>query len=495
MGQLNRSLYGTRDAAMNWAKAYTQLLVENGFTVGRANPCNFYHAEREISLTVHGDDFTSTARERDLKWLERLFASKFEAKTEYLGPAARHSKRVRILNRVIAWNEDGITYEADQRHAEIVVRELGLEGAKAVSTPGSRDDASKMSSINVDSVYGDCGFEKDSEDLLTGFEATKFRAITARLNYLAQDRPDIQYAVKEVARRMANPRRGDWLALKRVGRYLVGAPRAVQGFWWQDMPKELSTYVDSDWAGCRSTCRSTSGGAVKLGGHTLKTWSTTQATIALSSAEAELYALTKGAAMTLGIAAMCADLGLDLGATVFSDASATLSIVQRQGLGKLRHVNVQYLWTQERIRGGDFAVGKVWGKENAADLMTKHLPANELHGHLERLGFKVDATRSEIAPQLNAFGPGDEMEDQWKQDDNGLIIMNHFKARRDLFTPLRVAGSPPVKSLTAVTITRGVFDDGREFCRRDNWTTRSTAHLRLARPWTGTTTFVMKASE
>ena len=342
VGRLNLSLYGTRDAAMNWAKTYTKVLNDIGFVTGKASPCNFFHPERKISMTVHGDDFTSTARERDLKWLERQLSAKFEVKNEYLGPDTRHKQSIRVLNRVITWTAEGLTYEADQRHAEIIVQELGLGSSKAVTTPGSRDDAAKMSPLQQQ--------EEVNSDYLAGKEATKFRALTARMNYLAQDRPDLQYAVKEVARRMASPRQGDWTALKRVGRYLVGAPRVVQTFAWQSMPNELDAFVDSDWAGCKSTCRSTSGGAVRLGWHTLKTWSTTQATVAMSSAEAELYSLTKGAAVALGMLSLCRDLGMGLKAAVHSDASATLSIVQRQGLGKLRHVNVQYLWVQENVR-------------------------------------------------------------------------------------------------------------------------------------------------
>ena len=397
------------------------------------------------------------------------------------------------MNRVISWTEEGITYEADQRHAEIVLRELGLEAAKAVTTPGSRDDADKMSDIKVEGNKLQDYNDAEDNELLKGTEATKFRVLAARLNYLAQDRPDVQFAVKEVARRMATPRNGDWLALKRIGRFLAGAPRAVQHFWWQCLPTELSTYVDSDWAGCKSTCRSTSGGAAMLGSHTLKSWSTTQATVAMSSAEAELYALTKGSAMTLGIIAMCADLGLQLGAKVISDASATLSIVHRQGLGKLRHVNVQYLWVQERVRGGDLQVEKVWGKHNPADLMTKHLPAMEMHGHLERLGYAINATRSEIAPQLNFLN--DKGEDRWKDGGDGAVVRAHFQPRRELFTPARVPGAPPAKSLTAVRITCGKFADGREFRCRDDWTVRATAHKALEKPWTGTTTFLLKDPE
>ncbi len=382
VGQLNLSLYGTRDAAMNWALRFTKFLEGLGFVTGSATPCNFFHPERKISTTVHGDDFASTGRESDLRWFEKRMASEFEIKTDVLGPGPGHKRQLRVLNRIIEWKGHGITYEADQRHAEIVIRELGLEQAKAVATPGTRDDASHGSSMNPDDVEdrfkGEYQVDTDEDVPLERHEATKYRALSARLNYLAQDRPDLLYAVKEVARRMAGPTKGDWTLMKRVGRYLLGAPRAVQEFPWQSLQSRFDTFVDSDWAGCKSSCRSTSGGVAKIGWHAIKAWSSTQATVAMSSAEAELYALTKGAANTLGFTAVMKDLGYDFNAMLHTDASATLSIAQRQGLGKLRHIRVQYLWVQERLRQGDLTVKKVPGKQNPADLMTKHLSQVEI---------------------------------------------------------------------------------------------------------------------
>ena len=102
----------------------------------------------------------------------------------------------------------------------------------------------------------------------------------------------------------------DWVLVKRLARYLLGAPRAVLRYQWQQAPTRFDVYVNADWAGCKSTCRSTSGGAARHGWHTVKSWSTTQATVAMSSGESELYSLTKGAAQALGLTALAADLGI-----------------------------------------------------------------------------------------------------------------------------------------------------------------------------------------
>ena len=69
-------------------------------------------------------------------------------------------------------------------------------------------------------------------------EATRYRAIAARANYLAADRPDIMYSVKEICRGMANPTRAHWHKLKRFGRYLVGSGLTVMKYDWQGHERE-----------------------------------------------------------------------------------------------------------------------------------------------------------------------------------------------------------------------------------------------------------------
>ena len=59
----------------------------------------------------------------------------YEIKVEILGPEKGHKQEVRVLNRVLRWTAEGIAYEPDQRHGELVIKELGLEGGKAVTSP------------------------------------------------------------------------------------------------------------------------------------------------------------------------------------------------------------------------------------------------------------------------------------------------------------------------------------------------------------------------
>ena len=93
---------------------------------------------------------------------------------------------------------------------------------------------------------------------------------------------------------MACPRVGDEIPLKRVIKYLRHRPRCVLKYDWQAPTEEITVYVDSDWANEETTRRSTSGGAMMCGSHLIHHWSRTQATVALSSGEAELNAAVKG---------------------------------------------------------------------------------------------------------------------------------------------------------------------------------------------------------
>ena len=145
--------------------------------------------------------------------------------------------------------------------------------------------------------------------------------------------------------------------------------------------------------------------------------STTRATIALSSAEAELYSLVKGAAQTLGMMALARDLGVSLQATVNTDASAALGIIQRQGLGKLRHVSTQFLWVQEKVQRNEFDIAKVPGQDNPADILTKNVAAELIHKHTETLGVWIGNGRAQTAPQLSSItgDPEGGDRDAWEE--------------------------------------------------------------------------------
>ena len=91
--------------------------------------------------------------------------------------------------------------------------------------------------------------------------------------------------------------------IQKLGKYFKGRLRLVSKFKWQEMPVVLTTFTDSDWAGCLKFARWTSGGVVRLGEHTIKTYCKQQKVVALSSAEAELYAMVAASAESMAVQA------------------------------------------------------------------------------------------------------------------------------------------------------------------------------------------------
>lgn len=143
-------------------------------------------------------------------------------------------------------------------------------------------------------------------------EATCFRALSARCNYLAQDRPGIALAAKELCKEFSQPTRRSYERLKRLGRYLVGHSRlACKYNLLNEVPEFINVHVDTDFAGCQQTRRSTSGGAAVMGPHHVKHWSKTQSTVSLSSGEAELHGICAGVAQGVGIQSICRVLNFE----------------------------------------------------------------------------------------------------------------------------------------------------------------------------------------
>ena len=140
----------------------------------------FYNPERDLWVSVHGDDFTVLGHIDDLNWFQKEIKPKFETKVGgIIGPEDTDDKSVKVLNRIGQWTQDGIEYEADQRHAESIVRDSGPNKiSQTAATPGVK-----------------CSSEKPDRQVnnsaLAHVSATQYRAIVARANYLPQDRSDI----------------------------------------------------------------------------------------------------------------------------------------------------------------------------------------------------------------------------------------------------------------------------------------------------------------
>ena len=132
VGRLLRTMYGTQDASHIWQKDYTSLLGSNGYKAGVSNPAVFYSPEMDGRMLVHGDDFVILGDEDAIAHMYKTLGSKYTVKMLANFGGEDVVVETVVLNRVVRYVPKGpngkqaMELEADQRHVEVLIEELGL---------------------------------------------------------------------------------------------------------------------------------------------------------------------------------------------------------------------------------------------------------------------------------------------------------------------------------------------------------------------------------
>ena len=134
-----RCVYGTRDAGMICEDCYRSALKYMGFISGVASPCCFHHPNKGLHAVVHGDDFKCLGLDAGIDYYETQLAKRSELKIRGRLGIGRELAEIKILNRVLRITSEGLEYEADPRHTELIAGSLGLTSANAVKTPGVKN--------------------------------------------------------------------------------------------------------------------------------------------------------------------------------------------------------------------------------------------------------------------------------------------------------------------------------------------------------------------
>jgi len=172
-GKLEYWLYGFRPAAAAWEKFYAEKFEEAGFQRGKSCGVVFYHPERDISMAVHGDDFTLVGLEEDLVWIKDLVKQWFEIKVRaIMGHEKKDDRKAVILGRTIEIDGDRFTIEADRKHRQKILEYFDMgEGTRPLSANGmkeEREDGEESPELNRE-------------------ESKVYRGLAARLNFMSQD--------------------------------------------------------------------------------------------------------------------------------------------------------------------------------------------------------------------------------------------------------------------------------------------------------------------
>ena len=283
---------------------------------------------------------------------------------------------VNFLGRTLKHNGDSIDITMSPAYVSDMLTLFGMDTAKPSPTTGT---SAKPSHV---------------PQPLNTSEHKAYRAIVGKLLWLALIRPDISYATKELSRDLTAPTTESVTKVKHLLRYISGTRDHCQRLnpsvtlSDSDCTLDIDCYVDSDWAGCKTTRKSTSGTVVQLLNSTVSFGSRTQGTIALSSGEAELYAIGQGTSEALFVKNLIieAKMAKSVNITVHTDSTAGKSMATRFGTSKkTKHVELRFLYVQELVAKGILKLKKIGTKDNCADVLTKYLSSELLLSHLKKL--------------------------------------------------------------------------------------------------------------
>ena len=222
-------------------------------------------------------------------------------------------------------------------------------------------------------------------------QASTFRSAVGVLLYMASDLVECQFTIRHLARCMASPTSRGWEILKHLVCYLLGRSEFglllnLEQFKYDERMK-LSAYSDSDWAGHHGSRKSASSGCLMIDGILLYSSSRTQGLIALSSAEAEVYAAVSTCCDAIYMKRRLEFVfEQNVSIQLLIDNSAARQILMRAGVGRVRHLSVKILWLQQQVERKMVSVAAVASSANVADLGTKRLPCHTMRRLMYEVG-------------------------------------------------------------------------------------------------------------
>ena len=306
----------------------------------------------------------------------------------------RPGDELSFLKRTHVLHADGrMTIQTHHKHVQQMCSLLKMNGRiQSKKSPGHADMDKEDNSKELDAIAG-----------------TTFRTCVGILMYLASDLPHCQHVVRHLSTYSARPTEKSMCVLRHLVGYLSGHSDLCRSLKWDGRcsgvyhqqysydagESVLEVFTDSDWASDRQSRRSVSCCLIFYGRCLLYAASRTQKVISLSSAEAEVYACSSGCSDAILLSKLISWLnGRATHIHLYTDSSGARGILQRMGVGRLRHLSCRILWLQQLIANGTICVAAVSGHSNPADIGTKRLGCSRMRSLMAVLGVYNQTTQS-----------------------------------------------------------------------------------------------------
>ena len=356
--RLEKSIYGLKQSSRCWNSALDTHLKKMGFVQSAGDPCLYMSSEGEMFLiAVYVDDILLAGKsDKRMAKVKQALSQQFQVKDMgelhyFLGM------------RVVQDPSTGSVWIGQQSYTEDVLRRFGMENSKPIRTPV--DTSTKL-------------VKAKDEDICV--DQQLYQSAVGSLLYLSiATRPDIAYAVSNVAKFCAKPTKQHWVAVKRILRYLRGT-HTFGLLYTKQITKNCVGFSDTDWGGDLDDCKSTSGYVFQVGGTVISWRSKKQACVALSTAEAEYVALASAAQESLWLQQLISDLTKQpvKQMVIFEDNQSTISMARNpQFHGRSKHIALKYHFIRDQVSDGKIDLKYCNTSDMVADIMTKGLSGEQ----------------------------------------------------------------------------------------------------------------------
>ncbi|WVZ90118.1 hypothetical protein U9M48_036448, partial [Paspalum notatum var. saurae] len=320
--KLRKALYGLKQAPRAWYARLKSFLLKSGFVMGSV--------DKTLFLLSRGGDTTIVRIYVD----DIIFGGSSHALVSSFAEQMSREFEMSLMGELqfflglqIKQGPEGI-FVHQAKYTRDILKKFEMGDSKPMTTPMSTNTA-----LDAD---------EDGEEV----DQKEFRGMIGSLLYLTATRPDIQFA--------ASPRTSHRQVVKSIFRYLKFTPKL--GLWYSSGSSlSLRGFSDADHAGCRIDCKSTSD-TCQLLGTSLVSWSSRkQASVSLSTTEAEYIAVASCCSQLLWMKATLSDFGLRFGKIpLLVDSTSAISVAKNPVLhSRTKHIDVRFHFLRDHYEKGD----------------------------------------------------------------------------------------------------------------------------------------------
>ena len=369
--KLKRSLYGLRQAPLQWNKKISGVLRQLDLKPCTGDPCVFVRDCDKLIFALFVDDGLCVASSRRVidEFLDKLQESFKMTRSEvecYIGIEVirdRESKKIKIHQKT---------------YLKRVLERFNMLDCNPVSTPCAVDQQLRR---NV-----------DEEGKFLKAHDVPFRSLIGSLMYAAVGtRPDLAYIVNQLSQFLECPSEAHWICAKRVLRYVKGTLEKGITYSCGEKSNQLVAYSDASWASEVESRKSVSGVCLTLNGGIIGWKSKKQTIVTDSTTYAEYVAAHACSRDIVWLRGLLRELhyNQESPTVLFIDnAAAELLITNPVFHERSKHLDVKFHYVRERFEKGDVTIKHVSSSDQLADFLTKALAIEKFAGMLKRVGLE-----------------------------------------------------------------------------------------------------------